>query len=205
MIPKIIHQIWIGPNPIPSHLEKHQESIKKEFYDYEHMFWNNENLPELPQNCKDQISRYGKKNQYAFQADVLRYFLLNKYGGIYMDIDFFCSKRFDHLIKKPFFCVNPNANGFHACNGIFGCEKNNPILSKLLKELKNEIYHGPLLFSSYIHDYLNIPYRTHIFNHLKENPNEYIDCFPAQWFFLKRTGYCYHDALRSWLPRNQKK
>lgn len=205
MIPKIIHQIWIGPNPIPEHIKAHPDSIKREFDDYEYILWTEENLPDLPQKCIDQVNRYGRRKKYAFQSDIIRYFLLNKYGGIYMDIDFYCKKRFDHLITKPFFCVNPHSKGFHVANGIFGCQKDNPILSSILNNLKNEVYHGPLFFSKYIQSYLGIPYKTHILNHLKNNPSEYIECFPAPLFFNKKTGYCHHDAMGSWLPRNKNK
>ena len=203
MIPKIIHQIWIGPNTIPSHVKEYCKNTKDLFNDYEYKFWTNDNIPDMPELCSRQFNRYGKIGRPAFQADILRYYVLNKYGGIYLDVDFVCNRRFDSIINKKFFCVNPNSKGFHVCNGIFACEPNNPILTKLLSELKNEPYHGPLLFTKYISEFVGVEYRTNLFNHLQNNPHDYVQCGAAVDFFT-RSGYGYHDALRSWIPKRGK-
>lgn len=203
MIPKIIHQIWIGPNPIPEKVKGYCELAKSKFSDYEYMFWNNDNIPELPTKCQNQIKKYEKKQKYAFVADILRYYILNEYGGVYLDVDFIVYNNFSELIDKPFFCVNPNYNCYHVCNGVFGCEPNNPILSKLLDELKNEIYHGPLLFSKYISDFIGVPNKTHIKKHLDSNPHNYVQCLKAEDFFRRNSKYCYHEALHTWSNRKK--
>lgn len=204
MIPKIIHQIWIGPNSMPQNVQEYCRNTKSLFDDYNYMFWDNNNIPSMPDVCSAQFERYGKKAKYAFQADILRYYVLNKYGGIYLDVDFMCQKRFDHLITKNFFCVSPNLKGFHVCNGILACEKQNPILTKLLNELKNEPYHGPILLSKYISEFLNIEFKTHIYNYLQDNPHPYVQCMPPKEFFNRKQGCCYHEALKSWLPKKTK-
>jgi mannosyltransferase OCH1-like enzyme len=198
MIPQILHQIWIGPNQMPDHIKRYCDINRKIFYDYEYKFWCNENIPDMPDKCKSQMERYGKINKYAFQADILRYYLLNQYGGIYLDVDFLCSKRFDNLITKSFFCVNPNRKAFHVCNGVFACLPNNPILTKLLNELKDEPYHGPLLLTMYISEYIGVKYKTNILSHLKDNPNDYLECGQPEDFFSVK-GYCFHNALKSWI------
>jgi mannosyltransferase OCH1-like enzyme len=195
---KIIHQIWIGPEAMPQHIQQYCARTKSLFNDYEYKFWHNENIPQMPELCMVQFNRYGAMKKYAFQADILRYYLLNKYGGIYLDVDFVCNKRFDSIINKEFFCVNPNGRVFHVCNGIFACNPNNPILTKLLSELRNEPYHGPLLFTKYISEFIGVPYQTHLFKHLNEQPHDYVQCGSAIDFFHRTQGYCYHDALHSW-------
>ena len=51
--------------------------------------------------------------QYEIQrCDVIRYFLLYHYGGIYADMDYFCSKSFDKITEtydKDFICKLPTA------------------------------------------------------------------------------------------------
>ena len=200
MIPKILHQIWIGPNKIPKHIQEYCNINAKIFDDYEYKFWHNDNIPQMPDACYKQFKRYEKRQKYAFQADILRYFILNQYGGIYMDVDFICKVKFDHIVKKNFFCVSPNANVFHVCNGIFGCVANNPILTNIVDNLKNEPYHGPLFFTHHISKFLGVPYKTNIYKYLQENDHYYVQCESPTKFFLK-TGYCFHDALKSWLPK----
>lgn len=205
MIPKIIHQIWIGPNKIPDKIQSYCDGVKEKFNDYEYMFWNNDNLPNLPKRCKLQMKRYGGKNKPALQADILRYYVLNKHGGIYIDADFICYESFGHIIKKPFFCVSPNTMAYWACNGLFGCEPNNPILNMLLLELGREPTHGPQLLTRYILQYLGFGDRTNLYAYLESNPHDYIQCEKPNKFFRKGGEYCYHDALRSWQPKRKAK
>lgn len=205
MIPKILHQIWIGPHEIPDSAKNYCEQAKLQFKNYEYKFWNNDNLPNIPEKCMIQINKYQKRKKYAFVADILRYYILNLYGGIYLDVDFIVYKDFSEIITKSFFCVNPNYNAYHVCNGIFGCEAHNPILSKLLYELSDEPYHGPLLFSKYITEFLDIPQKTHIKKHLDLYPHDYIECFGAEDFFRRNGKYCYHEALHTWSNKGKTK
>ena len=149
------------------------------------------------------MARYGKKNKPALQADILRYYVLNKYGGIYIDADFICYESFGHIIKKPFFCVSPNTMAYWACNGLFGCEPNNPILNMLLLELGREPTHGPQLLTRYILQYLGFGDRTNLYAYLESNPHNYIQCEKPNKFFRKGGEYCYHDALRSWQSKRK--
>jgi mannosyltransferase OCH1-like enzyme len=196
MIPKIIHQIWVGEKERPEHIKKYMEGVKSIFSDHEYIFWNNDNLPELNEDCQKKFLQY--KEKPAFQADLLRYVILNKYGGIYLDSDFECYKKFDHIFEKPFFCVNRN---WHVTNAIFACESNNPILTNILKDvLKIKGYLGPLLLSQYILNFMGLPYKTNIFKSAKSH--EYIQCETDLKFYRKENSYCFHDALESWLPKN---
>ena len=197
MIPKIVHQIWIGPNPIPQKVIPYIDTVKQKFDDYEYMFWDNSNLPELPKNCQEIFNSKRYKLKPALQADVIRYFVLNQYGGLYLDIDFYVKERFDHLFTKDFFCVRPNKIGWHCCNGVFACEKNNPILTKIITEMKPEVYHGPLLFSKYILEYMGLSYGSNVFQGAKSN--DYVKCEDCDDFFNAKGRYAYHDALKSWL------
>lgn len=202
MIPKIIHQIWVGPQEMPDKIARYCENTKKIFKDHEYKFWSNDNLPELPEDCKKVFSRYTEKP--AFQADILRYFVVNKYGGIYLDSDFECYEKFDHVFEKSFFCVNPNGNSWHVCNGVFACAPNSPILTNILNDISSiKGYFGPLLLSKYILDYMNLPYKTDIKKNAMDNT--YIQCEGPEKFFRKNQGYCFHDALRSWLPNRKRK
>jgi len=85
-IPKIIHQIWIGPNPMPS---KFMETWKLKNPDYEYICWTEEKIKELNfifrcQKIIDMVEFYYGK------ADIMRLEILQKYGGIYIDADSIC-------------------------------------------------------------------------------------------------------------------
>ena len=82
-IPKIFHIIWIGPNPYP--FGEYKESWLKHNPHWELKYWNNDNLPDLyNQKIFDLIP------SWAGKADILRYELLYRYGGLYSDADSYC-------------------------------------------------------------------------------------------------------------------
>ena len=114
---KIIHQIWIGPEAMP-HTYNNIVRAPNLYSMTMNINSGITKIPQMPELCMVQFNRYGAMKKYAFQADILRYYLLNKYGGIYLDVDFMCNKRFDSLINREFFCVNPTEECFHVCNGI---------------------------------------------------------------------------------------
>ena len=84
-IPRILHMIWIGPEPFP--FEKNLETYKKCNPDWKIMFWTDKNIPKL-QNAA--IYKEIPSIVYATKADLLRIELLYKYGGIYVDADSTC-------------------------------------------------------------------------------------------------------------------
>ncbi|WP_010255479.1 glycosyltransferase family 32 protein [Treponema primitia] len=81
---KIIHRIFFnfdnGPDPFLSYLE----TWKKQLPDFEIMFWDKNNLP-LDLNAY--TSYMTKTKNHAYLSDYFRCWLLEKYGGVYLDAD----------------------------------------------------------------------------------------------------------------------
>ena len=99
LIPKIIHHIWLG-GELPIKFRKYVMSWKEFNPTWEHLFWddkNTKNLILINQTKFNQTKNLGQK------SDILRWELLYKYGGIYVDTDFECLKPFDNLMTLKFF------------------------------------------------------------------------------------------------------
>ena len=129
MIPKIIHQIWIGDKPIPDKFKKYIESWKKFNPDYQYILWDNKKVTKLNSRIiKDILNN--KELSNVVKSDFLRYFILKENGGIYVDTDFECLRPFDYFLKYDLF------TGFEASeiisNGLIGSKTNNPIFDALL-------------------------------------------------------------------------
>lgn len=207
MIPKIIHHIWIGPNKIPAKCINYINTWKKLHPNYEFIMWNNDNIPDLPENLKTQFERYGKKNKWAFQADVLRYYLVLKYGGIYVDVDFQCYKNIDNFLTKDFLIIFRDLNCHWIPNGLFGAVQGHPILENIAKNMTTEPYHGPIFFGRKIKEFLSIPiekeYKSRLIYESAKNIGN-IECILPQYVFSHRNKdkIAYHHALHSW--RNKK-
>ncbi len=88
MIPKHIHQIWIGPNPIPPKLIALMDRLREAHPNWKYTLWKNEDVPQMPHHAQVVFDRFYNNGEYAFACDILRYYILMKFGGVYMDCDF---------------------------------------------------------------------------------------------------------------------
>ena len=101
-IPKIIHQT-APANKDKWHKDwfKCQESWKKHFPDFEYKMWtdeDNENL--IKTDYPWFLDTYTKYENKINRIDIVRYFILDKYGGIYADMDYICIKNFYNELPK---------------------------------------------------------------------------------------------------------
>ncbi len=110
MIPKVIHYCWFGRNPLPSDAEKCIESWKKYCPDYKIIEWNEDNFDV---NCCQYIADAYKEKKYAFVSDYVRFFVLYRQGGVYLDTDVELLKSLDGILENgPFMgCENTAVEG----------------------------------------------------------------------------------------------
>ncbi len=101
LIPKKIHYIWIGGNPLPQEYEENIETWKKYNPDYEIIEWNERNYDF--KKC-DYVREAYESKCYGFASNYARLDILHEYGGIYLDTDVECVANFDKLLNdKAFF------------------------------------------------------------------------------------------------------
>ena len=106
-IPKIIHQIWIGPKPCPTNLLR---TWKEKHPDFEYILWTESELERrcVPLRCREQINAIPEING---KADIIRWELLYLYGGYFVDADSICIEPFDHVFEeKTAFASYENEN-----------------------------------------------------------------------------------------------
>jgi len=99
-IPKIIHQIWIGPKPAPTTL---MDTWKNKHPDFEYIFWNEQEFVKRGMifECQHKINEIEEING---KADIIRWEILYKYGGVFLDADSICIEPIDNeLLSKPCF------------------------------------------------------------------------------------------------------
>lgn len=139
-IPKIIHQIWIGPHKLPSRfIDTWKNDYMKENTDWEYKLWRERDIEQLNMINKD---IYDMEKNYAGKSDIARLEILNKYGGIYIDADSVwvnnksLNKLIDESIEEGLFAsIEPTKN--YLANGVIGSTANNENLEFLINEIKN--------------------------------------------------------------------
>ena len=98
-IPKIIHQLWIGQKPAPT---KFMETWRKkhEPHGFKYMFWNEKNISQNI-NLAPLLEKLNSIEEINGKADVIRWLILQKFGGVFVDADSICIHAFDeHILNN---------------------------------------------------------------------------------------------------------
>jgi mannosyltransferase OCH1-like enzyme len=133
-IPKLIHRIWLGP-PMPQHLEAYGRTWAELNPDWEQRLWTEENMPPLRnQRLYDDADSIAPGDAERFRASVIRYDLLARFGGVYVDCDFECLQPIDAVLAA-LDCFAVWESDRLVCNGIFGATPGHPFTRALVAGL----------------------------------------------------------------------
>ena len=139
-IPKIIHQTWYKKD-LPSNIKNNIEKIKKINPDYEYKFYDdNDILTFIKNNCDSRtLKAYNKLTIGASKADLFRYLILYKEGGIYLDIDSMINKNLDSLIEGKSAVISREENKGYFLQWMMIFCKEHPVLKKVIEKTINNI------------------------------------------------------------------
>ena len=106
MIPKIIHQTWEGrKEPLPDFQKQLGETWKQHHPAWQYEFWDGDRMEALVNNNYPRLKDVCLNFPYDVQRwDFLRYLILYKMGGMYVDFDYECLASFDNYISENKCC-----------------------------------------------------------------------------------------------------
>jgi len=113
-IPQIIHQIWSGiDEPLPEFFMKLGETWKNQYPAWKYEFWDNKSMIEFVKKFYPQY--WDIYNRFPFDVqrwDAIRYLILDKIGGMYVDFDYESLEPLDSLImgKNCCFALEPQSH-----------------------------------------------------------------------------------------------
>jgi mannosyltransferase OCH1-like enzyme len=136
-IPKKIHQIWLG-SELPLKYKIYCNTWQEMHPDWEYKLWRDKDVEEL-QLDNGVLYEYAKN--LGQKSDILRYDILRKEGGLYVDTDFECLKPFDDLLYLDFFVGIAYDNNPLLYCGLFGSTPHNEIICNCVDDL-NTPYNG---------------------------------------------------------------
>lgn len=137
-IPKILHQIWLGgemPELEKQLTKKVQETLTA---DWKYILWTDNDIYKL--KVFKNINEYLSTPNFGQRSDILRYAILNEYGGVYIDTDFLLINQFDDLLDLDFFCGAAYDSTPTVFNGLIGCTPNHPIINATLVHDRTIVY-----------------------------------------------------------------
>ncbi|NGX50531.1 MAG: Subversion of eukaryotic traffic protein A [Chlamydiae bacterium] len=152
-IPKVVHFVWLGPNPFPKESLENVRSWVDHHPNWTFKFWTDRRRP-LPhskmelhlvsdfnftklEDCFHESDNYGEK------SDVLRYEILLQEGGLYVDHDVRCFKSFAPFHKNfDLYCgLEPPhqpvlSSSISICNNIIGVRPGHPVMGAVIDRVK---------------------------------------------------------------------
>lgn len=135
MIPKTIHQIWIGPKKLP---EEWIRTWKDKNPDIEFVLWDDKKIDEFGLVNRKHYDWYYEHGIFNGCANVARVEILERLGGIYMDADSICILPIqdEEFMKADFFACyeHPNHPG-RIANGAIGTIAGHPIMKEYVKRI----------------------------------------------------------------------
>jgi|SRR5690625_1079484 len=95
MIPRKIHYCWFGGNPLPEIARSCIDSWRRYCPEYEIVRWDESNCD---LNANEFVRSAAENKKWAFVSDYYRLKVVEKYGGVYLDIDVELLKPLDDLL-----------------------------------------------------------------------------------------------------------
>jgi mannosyltransferase OCH1-like enzyme len=127
-IPKQLHRIWVGPNPLPNAAVVLWEGFRALHPDWELTTWTEPINP-----AAYELGRLFRSCQHPAQlADLLRIELLWQHGGVYVDVDCEAIRPFDPLLEHLLFI---GANQGELQNAVIGSIPGHPGLRDVMDTL----------------------------------------------------------------------
>jgi hypothetical protein len=136
-IPKIIHQIWIGQRPAPT---KMMNTWKEKHPDFEYILWTEAEIEKRGIKFESQ-AKIDSVRELCGKADIIRYEILWKYGGYYIDADSICIEPLDsYITDKRAFAIYENevVRKDLVANGILGAVPGYPLFRDMLAWIKSD-------------------------------------------------------------------
>jgi hypothetical protein len=159
-IPRVIHRIWLGDEQLPAQFVAYGRTWLERHPGWELKLWHEGNLP--PDLVRREVldsERFG-----AERADLLRYELLWRYGGVYVDTDLECLRSIESLLRGHDFVTswhNPPRDRVN--NAFIASVPGHPLLEQAMREARateDRAYAkeatGPVFFDSIVQRFADV-------------------------------------------------
>lgn len=209
-IPKIIHRIWLGSDQ-PSEFVALEQTWLEHHMDrgWVYKLWTDADIAQLQLYNQE---FYDDTDNYGVKSDILRWELLYRFGGVYIDTDFECLQPLDelHYTYDFYTALQPLDTLFVQLGAaLVGSVPGHPILKHCIETIKDDWHHkgapkktGPVHFTK------------SFYAMAAQNGNKDI-AFPAFYFYplgcrggydnrvewINNGAFAVHWWAKSWMPK----
>ncbi|QBE62524.1 glycosyltransferase family 32 protein [Pseudoduganella lutea] len=134
MIPKTIHYCWFGNGEMSVLHKRCIATWKRYCPDYEFVLWNESNSNIDNDYCREAI----KQRKWAFVADWVRFDVLARHGGIYLDTDVELLRSLDEIAAMSG-CVLARESKESVATGFIACEAGDPVMQNACRLMLEDL------------------------------------------------------------------
>ncbi len=155
-IPRVLHRIWLGPRPMPAIFNYYGEKWRALHPGWEIILWTDDCLPPIRN-----ADVFWSSTDHGARSDILRYELLWRFGGVYVDMDFEPLRPLDPLLQNVR-AFTARAEPTWIGNAVLAAEPNHELYAEILAALPGwtdahasnwaNTRTGPALFQHVIED-----------------------------------------------------
>jgi mannosyltransferase OCH1-like enzyme len=179
--------IWVG-NEKPEYVHQNFMKWKELMPDWDCRLWTNEDLYNKEINKIFPVDFISSSNVPAQQADIMRYFIIRQFGGVYVDADITPHKSLNSILQKGLFvaCHDLPVTWGYIAIGFFASIPNHFLLEEICKnvmhaKLNTQDIHmqtGPRLFGKV----------------LEKFPKDFV-LLPIESFYRNKIGDTLHNGV----------
>ncbi|KAH8105909.1 nucleotide-diphospho-sugar transferase [Cristinia sonorae] len=185
-IPRIIHQTWKSETLPPKWVNVSQ-SCRDINPDYEYMLWTDASAREfIAEHYSWFLDTYDGYTYTIQRADAIRYFVLNHYGGVYIDLDIGCIRPLDSLLA--YHVILPRTIPVGVSNDLMFAEKGHPFMAQTIHNLvtfdHSWVLNYPTVMFSTGPMFLSAQYGLYTASHppTRENPGGEVRILPKSLY-----------------------
>jgi mannosyltransferase OCH1-like enzyme len=132
MIPKILHQVWLGDKKIPSKFLVFTKRWRELHPDWQYCLWNEKKIDDTI--CINLMKRC---DTHSARSNVIRIYALATIGGVYSDFDIEWKKNVDVLLNHKCFAAKEIPTRY--CNAFLGSEKDTKWIQYMYSSLNKYV------------------------------------------------------------------
>jgi hypothetical protein len=129
MIPRIIHWLWLGPDPVPGIFTHYFDSWRRHHPSWDLRTWRDDTLP--PLSCQAECAQASFKLRY----DIVRLELVRQFGGVILDMDVEAIRPIDPLLVGVSGFIG-RIGSEHVGNQVLGAVPQHPFFTEAVARLR---------------------------------------------------------------------
>lgn len=143
MIPKIIHQLWVGPLPMP---ERWMRTWREMHPDWSYVLWDEAKVFGRRWANRRHVEFYRRRRQWHGVSDLVRYEILFEQGGFMPEADSECVRPVDELFNENGYDAYAVAENERAAPGLLSpltaAAPGSPFARALIEGLRRKMHVG---------------------------------------------------------------